>query len=123
MPLHDYEESRYDTKREKGRKESKYLAPHLWISCFCTQLVKPEKASSVENKIVAMAMQGRLPAGPGGRPQVTEGKLIEMLENQLVSNTSTTSSKNNNSAGEIRIQRKRYAFDSDDEDDNDDDLL
>lgn len=73
------------------------------------QLVKPEKASSVENMIVSMAISGKLPG------RINEGKLIEMLEG-----IGAAKSKQNAS---INIQRKKYAFDSDDDDDNDDDLL
>ena len=55
-------------------------------------------------------MQGKLPE------RVSEGKLIEMLENIGARQANAASSK-------INIQRKRYAFDSDDDDDNDDDLM
>jgi programmed cell death protein 5 len=64
----------------------------------------------VENVIVSMAMQGKLPE------RVSEGKLIEMLESIGARQANAASSK-------INIQRKRYAFDSDDDDDNDDDLM
>jgi programmed cell death protein 5 len=72
--------------------------------------VKPDKATKVENQLVSMALQGKLPG------VVNEGKLIEMLE-RIGINQSTTA------ANKISIQRKKYAFDSDDEDDNDDDLM
>jgi programmed cell death protein 5 len=91
------------------------------------KMVKEQKAKSVENAIVSMAMSGKLP-GP-----ITEGKLIEMLER---SNASTdravaTSSANNSNhgggggPGSIQFQRKNYGRmdSSDDDDDNDDDLL
>mmetsp|Transcript_31827 Transcript_31827/g.46896 ORF Transcript_31827/g.46896 Transcript_31827/m.46896 type:complete len:141 (+) Transcript_31827:105-527(+) len=73
------------------------------------KLVKADKASAVESKIVSMAMMGTL------KGTINEGKLIEMLEG-LGAQTSGSSNK-------INIQRKKYAFDSDDDDDNDDDLL
>ena len=47
--------------------------------------------------------------------QITEGKLIEMLERINPQNHA-----NQKAANTIQIQRKKYAFDSDD--DNDDDL-
>jgi len=75
-----------------------------------SQLVKAEKATKVENQIVLMAMQGKLPG------VINEGKLIEMLERIGMSQSTTATNK-------ISIQRKKYAFDSDDEDDNDDDLM
>lgn len=81
---------------------------HLF-SASHSQLVKADKASAVENQIVSMAMQGRLPG------QVNEGKLIEMLEG--------IGAKKSSAANKISIQRKKYAFDSDDDDDNDDDLM
>jgi programmed cell death protein 5 len=75
------------------------------------KLVKPEKAASVENMIVSMAMQGKLPG------RINEGKLIEILERG-----SMKTSGSQDQTQKISIQRKRYAFDSDDEDD-DEDLL
>mmetsp|Transcript_103316 Transcript_103316/g.154827 ORF Transcript_103316/g.154827 Transcript_103316/m.154827 type:complete len:136 (-) Transcript_103316:35-442(-) len=74
------------------------------------KLVKPEKAEAVENSIVSMAMQGKLP-GP-----INEGKLIEILERGSMK----AAQKANAAADTIKIQRKKYAFDSDDEDDDDD---
>ena len=76
------------------------------------RLVKPEKAASVENTIVSMAMQGKLPG------KINEGKLVEILErrNRQEARTSEGGSRG------IQIQRKRYALDSDDEEDDDDDL-
>jgi programmed cell death protein 5 len=75
------------------------------------KLVKPDKAATVENTIVSMAMQGKLPG------RISEDKLIEILER----------GNRKSAAGEeqsgIRIQRKKYAFDSDDDDDDDEDLL
>jgi programmed cell death protein 5 len=79
------------------------------------KMVKPEKAVAVENSIVSMAMQGKLP-GP-----ITEGKLIEILErgggggSRRLGGGSQTSNS-------INIQRKKYSLDSDEEDDNDDDV-
>lgn len=75
------------------------------------KLVKPEKATAVENMVVSMAMQGKLPG------KINEGKLIEILERG-----SMKSSGSQEQGQKISIQRKRYAFDSDDEDD-DEDLL
>jgi programmed cell death protein 5 len=104
------------------------------------KMVKEQKAKSVENAIVAMAMSGKLP-GP-----ITESKLIEMLERgnavtaaapttttttaKMIHTTSSSNSSSNNNGGggggpgSIQIQRKNYGkMDSDDDDDNDDDLL
>jgi programmed cell death protein 5 len=75
------------------------------------KLVKPEKAAAVENSIVSMAMQGKLPG------KISESKLIEILERGSMKLGGAAP------ASKINIQRKRYGFDSDDEDDNDDDLL
>lgn len=77
------------------------------------RLVKPDKAAAVENMIVSMAMQGKLPG------RINEGKLIEILERGSMSKNSASQEK----AQRISIQRKQYAMDSDDDDDNDDDLL
>jgi programmed cell death protein 5 len=76
------------------------------------KLVKPDKAAAVENLIVSMAMQGKLP-GP-----INEGKLIEILERGSMSAARGASSQEHR----ISIQRKNYGMDSDDEVDNDDDL-
>ena len=76
------------------------------------RLVKPEKAASVENTIVSMAMQGKLPG------KINEGKLVEILERK--SRQEAISSEK--SSGGIQIQRKRYSLDSDDDEDDDDDL-
>ncbi|CAJ1967276.1 unnamed protein product [Cylindrotheca closterium] len=71
------------------------------------KMVKQEKAAAVENLVVSLVMQGKLPA------KINEGKLIEMLERgarrggQEAKQTS------------IKVQRKRYSLDSDDEDDDD----
>lgn len=96
------------------------------------KMVKEQKAKSVENAIVAMAMSGKLP-GP-----ITEGKLIEMLERGNYADNknsaavakihhATSNSSNGGGGGgpgSIQIQRKNYGkMDSDDDDDNDDDLL
>lgn len=86
------------------------LTPDALARLRRIKLVKPEKASQVENGIAAMAMSGKLPG------RINEGKLIEMLER---GNASAAGA----SGKSITIQRKRYAFDSDDEDDNDDDLM
>ena len=70
------------------------------------KLVKGQKAQSVENGIISMAMSGKL------QGKINEGKLIEMLERG--------NARDAQSSGSISIQRKKYAFDSDDEDDDDD---
>lgn len=76
------------------------------------KLVKKDKAMAVENQIVSMAMQGKLPG------KINESKLIELLEHGTRSEANAGEGSNG-----ITIQRKKYAFDSDDEDDNDDDLM
>ena len=77
------------------------------------QLVKAEKAATVETSIVSMALKGKLPG------VVTEGKLIEMLEGIAA----VGQGRGGGTGGsKINFQRKKYAFASD-EDDNDDDLL
>jgi len=73
------------------------------------KMVKPDKAATVENLVVSLAMQGKLPG------KINEGKLIEMLERGARKAAQDDQMK-------INIQRKRYCFDSDDEDD-DEDLL
>ena len=72
--------------------------------------MKSERAAAVENLIVTLATQGKLPG------RINEGRLIEMLEGLGAKQSAASSSK-------INIQRKQYAFDSDDDDDNDDDLM
>ena len=76
------------------------------------KLVKPDKAASVENMIVSLAVQGKLPG------KINEGKLIEILERGNMKKAGAS-----DSGSKISIQRKRYAFDSDDDDDDDEDLL
>lgn len=61
----------------------------------------------MESAIINMAMSGKLPA------RITEGKLIEILERQSASASSSTK-------GSIQIHRKKYDLDSDDDDDDDD---
>ena len=73
------------------------------------KMVKPEKASQVENTIVSMAMQGKLPG------KINEGKLIEILERGSRKGAAAA-----HAASSISIQRKNYAMDSDDDDDDDD---
>lgn len=75
------------------------------------KMVKPDKAASVENTIVSMAMQGKLPG------RITEGKLIEILERGSRKGAAAA-----HASSSINIQRKRYALDSDEEDDDDDDV-
>mmetsp|Transcript_31498 Transcript_31498/g.44708 ORF Transcript_31498/g.44708 Transcript_31498/m.44708 type:complete len:134 (+) Transcript_31498:61-462(+) len=97
---------------EKEAQKESILAQALTSEALARlrriKLVKPEKTAALENLIVAMAMQGKLPG------RINEGRLIEMLEGV---------SKQSGPAAKINIQRKKYAFDSDDEDDNDDDLM
>mmetsp|Transcript_25605 Transcript_25605/g.42024 ORF Transcript_25605/g.42024 Transcript_25605/m.42024 type:complete len:137 (-) Transcript_25605:741-1151(-) len=71
------------------------------------RMVKPDKAASVENAIVSMAMQGKLPG------RITEGKLIEIVERKEAAASHASS---------INIQRKKCSLDSDDDDDDDDDV-
>ena len=76
------------------------------------KMVNPSHAASIENSIVSMAVQNKLPG------KISEGKLIEILErnnNHFAKNAADKSA-------EIQIQRKRYSIDSDDEDDDDDDI-
>ena len=106
-----------DQHKQQAAKEQKAMI----LDQACTQealarlgrikLVKPEKAAAVENSIVSMAMQGKLPG------KISEDKLIEILERGSMKPGGAAP------ASRINIQRKRYGFDSDDEDDNDDDLL
>jgi len=84
------------------------LEPEALARLRRIKLVKPEKAAKLENAIASMAMSGRLPG------RINEGKLIEMLERGASAENATEKP--------IRIQRKKYAIDSDDENDNDDDL-
>lgn len=74
------------------------------------KMVKPDKAESVENTIVSMAMQGKLPG------RISEAKLIEILERGHMKGSTTQAASN------INIQRKQYALDSDDDGDDDDDV-
>ena len=76
-----------------------------------TQLVKKERASAVEAMICNMAMQGKMDS------KISEGKLIEMLENIV-----GASQKKQGNSSKMTFARKKNAFDSD-SDDNDDDLL
>ena len=85
------------------------LTPEALARLRRIKLVKESKAKQVENGIIAMAMNGKLPG------RINEGKLIEMLERGSAKEAQKESS--------ISIQRKKYAFDSDDDDDNDEDLM
>lgn len=85
------------------------LTPDALARLRRIKLVKEDKVKKVENGIIGMAMNGKLPG------RITEGKLIEMLERG--------SAKESQKQASISIQRKKYAFDSDDDDDNDDDLM
>ena len=109
------------------------------------QLVKPQKATMLENAIIQLATTNKL------TEPISDGKFIEMLERQAAQdsrhnhnmrNNANTNDHNNNhpdnatttalssssnkiinSSSGISIRRKKYAIDSDDDDDNDDDLL
>mmetsp|Transcript_13147 Transcript_13147/g.27634 ORF Transcript_13147/g.27634 Transcript_13147/m.27634 type:complete len:145 (+) Transcript_13147:226-660(+) len=76
------------------------------------RLVKPQKAAEIENTIVSMAMQGKLPG------KINEGKLVEILERK----SRQEARLSENASSGIQIQRKRYSLDSDDDDDDDDDV-
>lgn len=76
------------------------------------KIVKKERALAIEVMIANMVMQKKMDS------KVTEGKLIEMLEEIVVAQH-----QKQGDASKISIQRKKYTFDSDDEDDDDDDLL
>jgi programmed cell death protein 5 len=84
------------------------LTPDALARLRRIKLVKKEKAEQVENVIASMAMSGKLPG------QISEDKLIEMLERGNRKNASS-----NEASGVINIQRKNYAMDSDEEDDDD----
>jgi programmed cell death protein 5 len=99
------------------------------------QLVKPQKATMLENAIIQLATTNKL------TEPISDGKFVEMLERQLAQEhrrsdasamndnqdtttaTLSSSSSNINRSSGISIRRKKYAIDSDDDDDNDDDLL
>ena len=100
------------------------------------QLVKPQKATMLENAIIQLATTNKL------TEPITDGKFVEMLERQLAqehrrndtindnNDTTTTTTGlsssshiNSSSSSGISIRRKKYAIDSEDDDDNDDDLL
>lgn len=68
-------------------------------------LVRKEQAQSIKMKLIEMARNGSL------REQVSEAKLVEMLEESQA-----------NAAPKVSIQRRKYDLD-DEEDDNDDDLM
>ncbi|KAG7343582.1 double-stranded DNA-binding domain containing protein [Nitzschia inconspicua] len=74
------------------------------------KLVKPEKATQVENTIISMAMQNKLPG------RISEAKLIEILER-----SNRQGAAQAHASSSINIQRKSYALDSDDDEDDDDD--
>jgi programmed cell death protein 5 len=86
------------------------LTPDALARLRRIKLVKPERVTKIENQIVSLALQGKLP-GP-----INEGRIIEMLERMGMNQSAVATNK-------ISIQRKKYAFDSDDEEDNDDDLM
>lgn len=73
------------------------------------RMVRESKAKAIENSIVSMALAGKLPM------KIDEAKMIEILERGIAQASS-------NQEGQISIQRKKYAFDSDDENEDDDDL-
>lgn len=71
------------------------------------RMVREEKAKSVENSIISMALSGKL------QGQINEGKMIEILERGNAKLLKATE-------GQISIQRKQYGIDSDDESGDDD---
>lgn len=71
------------------------------------RMVKESRAKAIEDSIVAMALQGRLPG------RIDEAKLIQILEGD-----SQSRSKRSEGSSKISIQRKRYDSDSDDDDDD-----
>lgn len=73
------------------------------------RMVRESKAKAIENSIVSMALAGKLPM------KIDEAKMIEILERGIAQ-------ASGNQEGQISIQRKKYAFDSDDENEDDDDL-
>jgi programmed cell death protein 5 len=68
-------------------------------------LVRKEQAHAIKMKLIDMARSGQL------REQVSEAKLVEMLEEGQAS-----------AAPKVSIQRRKYDLD-DEEEDNDDDLM
>jgi programmed cell death protein 5 len=101
--------SQQQQQEQKDAILQQALTPEALARLRRIKLVKPPKAAQLENALVNMAVNGKLPG------RVSEAKLIEMLERKLAGSAASDSG--------IRIQRKKYAFDSDDEDDNDDDLM
>lgn len=111
--------SQQQDSQKAQRAEQAKEQRQLILEQACTQealarlgrirMVRESKALSVENAIISMAMQNKLPG------RITEAKLIEMLERG--------NAKNSGGEAQISIQRKRYAFDSDEEDDDDEELL
>jgi programmed cell death protein 5 len=87
------------------------LTPEALARLRRIKMVKPPKAAQLENALVNMAVNGKLPG------RVSEAKLIEMLERSIAGSAGSAADSG------ISIQRKKYALDSDDEDDNDDDLM
>jgi programmed cell death protein 5 len=73
------------------------------------RMVRESKAKAIENSIVSMALAGKLPM------KIDEAKMIEILERGIAQASGSQE-------GQISIQRKKYAFDSDDENEDDDDL-
>jgi programmed cell death protein 5 len=67
-------------------------------------MVREEKAKAIESSIISMALAGKLPG------KINEGKMIEILERGNAKPNAGSSQE-----GQISIQRKRYAFDSDEE--------
>jgi programmed cell death protein 5 len=105
-------DSERETKAVKVEEQRRMILEHA-----CTQealarlgrirMVREEKAKAIEASIVSMALSGKLPG------KINEGKMIEILER---GNSRLSSAPE----GQINIQRKRYAFDSDSESCDDD---
>lgn len=102
-----------EKQQENAQKQGileQALTPEALARLRRIKLVKGAKATQLENALVNMAVQGKLPG------RVTEGKLIEMLERSAFKEAAGSEQK-------IQFSRKKYAMDSDDSDDNDDDLM
>jgi programmed cell death protein 5 len=102
-----------DADAQKQAILEQALTPDALARLRRIKLVKMEKAVHLENVIASMALSGKLPG------QINEGKLIEMLERGSRGAAASSAA----SERTIRIERKKYALDSDDDDDNDDDLM
>lgn len=104
-------------KDEDNGDEARNLQRSMILEQACTKealarlgrirMVKESRAKAIENSIVSMAMQGRLPG------RIDEAKLIQILEGD-----SANRSKRVEASTKISIQRKRYDSDSDEDDDD-----